>query len=101
VFFALFIFSFLFSFMFFIIMFCFAVAAGVVGTVGNCNEFSDRPFVGVGKFVGRVWAKRSLLCPCAVHGLVHAHKRLRSLNELRFSTVSITLSFELCFSIST
>jgi len=61
-----------------------AVAAGVVGTVVNRNEFSDRPFVGVGKSVGRVWAKRSLLCPCAVHRVVHAHKCLRTLNELGF-----------------
>ena len=27
---------------------------------------------GVGNSVGRVWAKRFLLCPCAVHRVVHA-----------------------------
>ena len=76
-------------------MLCFAVAVGVVGTVVNLNSLSDRPFVGVGKAVCRVWVKRSLLYPCAVHRLVNAHKRLRTLGELRFSTVSIMLSFGL------
>jgi len=36
-----------------------------------------------------VWAKRFLLCPCAVHGVIHARKWLRTLYELWFSTVSI------------
>ena len=65
-----------------------------MGTVANRNEFSDRPFVGVGKSVGRVWAKCSLLCPCAGNRLIHALRWLRPLNELGFSTVSITLSLE-------
>ena len=73
---------------------CFPAAAGVVVTVVNPNSLSDRPFVGVGKSVGRVWAKLFLFCPCAVHRLVHAHKRLRTLSKLGFSIVSIMLSFE-------
>ena len=65
------------------------MAVAAVVTVVNLNSFSDRPFVGVGNSVGRVWAKRFLLCPCAVHGVIHAHKWLRTLYELWFSTVSI------------
>ena len=65
-------------------MLCFVAVAGVVGTVVNRNEFSGRPFGGVGNFVCRVWVKRSLLYPCAVHKVIHALKRLRTLNELGF-----------------
>ena len=62
----------------------FIVVAGVVGTVGNLNEFSERPRMGVGNTVGRVWAKRTLLCPHPAHSVVHAHSRKRPLNELGF-----------------
>ena len=94
-----FIFIFIFIFLFlFIIMYLsccvYTVAVGVVGTVVNRNSLSDRPFVGVGNFVCRVWAKRTLFCPCAVHKVIHARKWLRTLGKLGFSIVSIMLSFK-------
>ena len=49
----------------------FSVVVGVVGTVGNRNEFSGCPLMGVGKAVGKV--------PFFVHGLVHAHQRKQPL----------------------
>ena len=67
--------SFLFDFILSLSSCGFVVAVGIVGTVVNVNSSSDRPFVGVGKAVDRMWAKRSLLCPFAVHRLINTHKR--------------------------
>jgi len=54
----------------------FLVAAGVVGTVVNRDEFRGCPIWGVGKFVGKVHF--------FVHKVVHAPNRLQPLNELGF-----------------
>ena len=63
-------------FLFSKIIIVFAVVVGVVGTVGNRNEFSGCPLMGVGKAVGKVLF--------FVHGLVHAHQRKQPLNECGF-----------------